>query len=1486
MHPFKPLIGLILFGLVVTACTPDKRSGTEDGASSFIVKQVSGYGERSEIETNSIWHIPLSIDLGFEVCLQDRSSRQDLRRQNFFVHEEKSSKGYEVQTNDYGCLKWKEKLDFNYFAGRSGWVKLKREIVGRGVVTGRRSIEVAVNPWAVGDHARDSGKLAVVFLRDGNDGFIPKPIYDGAEGIDFLAGRHPSQGEARFSVQDAKVDSQRESEQPQSIGLRYTIDTEPRIYTHRANGDDSFERVPDGEFEIEMQLMAVNAGPKMDQRVLILENQSGIKALNTARIINGRLRAEFMIVQSLRANQGNLELAIRIKPKDTGLPAVIKPFSTVLRLGAGTMVLGGGGLERLDCVGTDLCDFDKVVASSVNHGELGPSFLKENPYFRANEAYTFSNMRLGFFMVQSGETATQRTISYTASTCIIDKNTKQPLADTPLVIHYIHQKKWKDMTEIEKASFADPNAEQLSTDASLEAQKNPTNRDLQVRALKAKRYLEAESQKKKWVDQHDEIERDDIEKDTDGNGCLSWDGRVFHRYYQPEQYFVRNVEIRKASGFKEHITFYLNPWDTNIYFGRDKRELTDEKIAEIERRKPIPSRFFLGNYSYHTVRFLYNIDPFMELEVKKTVLLELAPQVLRYSGIKDARKMVEHLRDGIYLMKVGIQKSYLDPRDNSQFLLHNKTPQLQAQIESIGSEKLATKQFITTNMALVRVVDGLIIYPIELTMRDLRLMRVRSNFMVELETVDERIIQAYHKIREGQIDHNQIEQHLREFKDRLANTANLSEVFQQMEGQGKDKGKDVDLSKLSPSELEEARKKAEDERAKLQEKMEETQDLIAKKLDLLGQHFKNGGALGTNLDSEGKSLGVPYVLKKDESITDNFGLDQRQVDDLKLALEQNDFSELKLPSAEDVDLNLFVEHKSGLLPRSFVGPVIFLSNAYGDSVRATDNLDEANCSDPEHPKDWLQQSREFLRLNMIERDLGLAASKKLDNNRQNNAYQYNPYFGSLSNLCYKHVDNLIEEEKQLKAHTEDQMVAASLKYNFINSFGFDMDFVSLTDEPLLKVKQGCSEHIKDCLETTNEQVMKAQDLLTLVNENLEASTTVANTNPENIFKRFSGTAFRSERKAWSQAELPQVFFEHSIESNVAICNLLSNRISQEMLEKGLTSVSRGALREKVMEQCSSSGGLVHDIKYHVDNTGNYTFLGGLNLNFNVGESFSMSWSRSWSAGLELTDFVGMMGAKAASSYIKPASIKMGTSLSSSTGTSINESTYLVSQNAKFELDLLGYEKCGVVRISDEAFDHLRTGFGGSNVPFLGLRTANFNDPNVERAFKRGLMVCEGETRKNNPPKRVEEMYFYFTQHFTEGDMLDQADLYNHPWLLAMRGARDFSVFVNKIRSQDSVSMGSFFRGMVGLDVDRKKAWALEHLSELYANVLPSFPGYYTETGTEEDITAFLLQQSRQKNLEKNATDDLGEVFHPAIETPGVGPSTPSVIPSPASPPSP
>jgi hypothetical protein len=543
-------------------------------------------------------------------------------------------------------------------------------------------------------------------------------------------------------------------------------------------------------------------------------------------------------------------------------------------------------------------------------------------------------------------------------------------------------------------------------------------------------------------------------------------------------------------------------------------------------------------------------------------------------------------------------------------------------------------------------------------------------------------------------------------------------------------------------------------------------------------------------------------------------------------------------------------------------------------MRSTDNLDDENCQNPDEAPDPLSLSKQAVELHYFEQELPISGIPKemgptpynteeqLKGNRQNNAYKYNAYFGSMRNLCFMSVDKLMEREATLRHENEEQLKASSLKYNFAKVF--NLNYVSLTDEPLRKIKDKCDGEVDSCLVNTNEGQIPAGSLNELINGGLSLAL-YSNNSQLGFFSKRGQFATKS---SWEPNEYRQLFYKRGADNRVALCNMVANGIVRSLKAKHLINfmgfVHEGEIRKQALNECVRDGGLIHDIKYRVEQTGDYLFLGGLNLNINVAESFSMGWNNSWSSGFEVSDVIGMVatfGSKLFGFVAKPFSAKYSTSMSNSTGTNIAESTYLVSQVAGFQLDLMSYEKCAIARLSDQAVRDLRGYWEGWGImKKVGAEAFDFDDSPTLSAFRTGYFVCEGSTKKENPTERIEETYFYFTQHFTEGDMLDQAELYNHPWLLAMRGWRDFAVFIDKIRAQEVADKWNFASGLLGFEEQRKRGWALEHLRDVYAGVFPSFPGYYTKLDPHEDITAFLLEQSR-KSFTKTDEDPLGEVTH-------------------------
>ncbi|MBX3018788.1 MAG: hypothetical protein KF767_12930 [Bdellovibrionaceae bacterium] len=1063
----------------------------------------------------------------------------------------------------------------------------------------------------------------------------------------------------------------------------------------------------------------------------------------SAKLIDGSLVVQTRTSLERRVSSGNLELALKLIPKSIGSLRSLNAFEGVYELGA-AHELSRSPKGML----TQACRKGEITCRMSQTLEATSNFdkLRAQGYGLKNEPYIFSNLKLRFVSVEPGETATQRDVAYAASTCIKDRWTGQDMADQPFQIEYLDEK---------------------GAPIAAKTQTRMTNEE----------------------------------------GCLSWESTIFHKYYQPERLIWHDLRITRPGGYQKSLRFALNPWDDKFTFGWDEREFSKDFTQKLQTRKKIPSRFFLADFGYHAIRFLYNIDRFMELEVKKTVLMELNPRVLRYSGIVNARRQIEDLRDGIYLMKVAIEKNYLDPADKGRHIKNKRENIPSAVIEELGGE-VARKEYITSQTHLVRVVDGRIIHPVELTMRDLRLMRVRSNFLIQLETVDERLLQGHQVLRE-------------QYKKDLA-------ILAERRGAMKDLPVDQREAEL--------RKEAEDRKAKL-----ESAFFLLKE----------------RLASEAPSLDNM-----------NLALEESVMAPLKAALDTNDFTDVKLPSNEDFDVNNFIEKDSGLERRTFVGPVIYLSNGYSDSVRATDNLDEARCQEP-YSEDLAQKglaSNAAIAKEAYKwEEMALFTSKEKDiaSSRQNNAYRFSKYYGSLKHLCYKQVDDLIAREKQMEAFYHENMPVLSSIYNYVSLY--NLEFLSFGLEQPKKLDESCQGSVESCMRTTQERILQPANALKYVNQEFAARQRAHSRNANDQIAKLP--------KSFTMNDLEPLLFSKigSTTSNVATCALLSGRVAErlnsvkddEKYSSWFNSVwgtlwhSESELAAIVFRHCmldnnAGYGNLVVEDKLRVNETGKYTFLGGLQINLNVGESFSLGRSNSWGYSFKPTDVldgpmivggaaigamiggpagavvgagVGFVGSKV-SDILKPISISYGGGMSSSDGTSVSQSTYLVAQIARFSLELTNYEQCRVARFDPEWALKITT-------DNLGLNSR------LAELVARGVFICSG--RQNQAPRNVEESYFYFTQHFTEGDMLDQADLYNHPWLLGLRGVREFSTFVNYTNSQEVLNLANFTKGIFTPE-KRRIAWPLAHMENTYRKMLPTYPGLYTIVDNGEKTSNYPLAE--------------------------------------------
>lgn len=386
---------------------------------------------------------------------------------------------------------------------------------------------------------------------------------------------------------------------------------------------------------------------------------------------------------------GNIQLLLRVTPVK-GLK--LEPFEAVYYLGTFDSI-GQGSSPIFDlahyfksAAGDISFSYDEYLKKATNYREWLAGTPEKGIDLPTIEhgfrQFRFTHLDVLFSRIVPGDTATDRTVQYTVKTCL------------------------------QATSFGVRPQAGLRFDIETED-----------RGIKTK-----------------------IPHTTDDQGCLSWVGLISHKFYQREKLIPKESVLTYVDGSRssesQTLRYYINPWDEKFTFGRDERVLPQYYIQQINDGQKFapPTRLLITDFKYDAIGFRYVVDKYMNLTVKKTVLLDLKPKLLKYNSIIWGRSGFGDLRDGIYLLKVAMQKDYLDPA----------APGRRIEVDARGKYTIPYNQqdtktrrvFITIKEVLVRVLGGHIVTPIEFDINDLRTLRLRSQMFVQLETIDEMLLRA------------------------------------------------------------------------------------------------------------------------------------------------------------------------------------------------------------------------------------------------------------------------------------------------------------------------------------------------------------------------------------------------------------------------------------------------------------------------------------------------------------------------------------------------------------------------------------------------------------------------------------------------------------------------------------------------------------------------------------------------------------------------
>ncbi len=1623
---------------------------------------------------DSDWKEVNQIRLYLAICnIKDRASQGTIRNEKFHVQSElghtiflteNDEKGKPrtteisnpITVNSNNCLRWSQLIPvFDYLAPSMN-VILHYEVKSLSGQLGKMVRRIGFNPW---DMYRNNSKSRGFFdLTDfdrkdwyagewitGQDDVIAALKGDLIQNNSTLQLRsfniEPVEREeqnvsqfnninSRLSPEERSVMEELDKQLLNQAGLHMNINfsANPFVRTYDSTGVVHDIDLKTGKFKIFMNLFASGATDD-SKKYLLSSNVSSVSGRSAAftweMTANGLLASVPMILKN-RSEFGRMELLVKIEPVTSGLNK-IKPFTAVFDLGNfDTWARRQGGSFKFDekYQPLDQVDYDKYVA---NVGAI----TNDISTIREQDRFYFGPLRMRFVRIMPGESATDRTLQYSIYSCI------------------------------EHGLYG-----------------NRVGRGLQF-----------------------DIETEDvyrgrhtIRRQTNEEGCLTWFGFLSHKYYRKEVLekkvakvkFVgtslsRNQFADIVNKYEQEFVYYFNPWDEKFTFGWDEPDMPVDYPAEVEKQRrtaPI-SQLFIADFRYETMGFRYEIDNYLNLKVKKAVLFKSYPYVLKYNSIVFGRKGTEPLRDGIYLMKVALQKDYLDPaakgvriydkglrRNNlaqnpsgeepktaydmydqefgqypelsgqgipSQPMLTNENEQEINHRLLTDSELLESrKEFISTQTMLVRVLGGMIITPIEFEIDDLRLMRIRNQFFIQLQTIDEHklriatmIDQTFNEMfREGNIEQKYEE--IFKTLDQIENIENEQIQLRANERENEAINQAI-LDELARKGLEVQRLRTQLDRLFGLDQFEEGSQAqinrrkqIADRLSRLAEYrdvmngkdglsemssFRNDKRLLINRIMSHLQQEQEQAIRQGQVLTDvetppvtttppvGSQLNSEEVDtdpflrfffSNSLDFEQTPLSRImdykiaKAREAGDTDFALDMESlqitdftlsplapsfsfdmlrndgahnpdlpeddgKSGLPSRTFVGPLTFVFNTNGSSVRPTDILNEQFCTTAfcDKPAILREQIEKGVPPTPIDSTLQLDENGQLgftgeaifDHSDSVNAdYENNKYYGYLREYFNVTVDDLIKKKKIIEANYVKKMEAGSQIINFTKTMG--LKYVLLNDHPESRLKAidyGCVERtqpdgIKKCFSDiqSGPDVLKIDKFMEQLNHR-RARVTDSNTQileSGNIAAQFYDLAGQSEL---SKADIEKLMV-HGWQSREAdplivrkfmhrMCFVLAQNFftdgyfekpvsKREMITKagGRKTMNRRSL---IMLETECHKYLANVYKYDMNNLGwsnerggrdlrpqtqfspvilerkvrayrttnRYVYRGGKSLNINLSANFTLSssfgvktsttanfkpweWAKdTFGDVLESIPVVGPIGKNIVGAFSVSRSNARDEAAGRTQGLSVSSGTFLVNQQATFDIELGEYERCLVVRLHPAFIkDFISRDNLITNRTFI---KDSFNED--EDIAAQGVLICSGNRERECLP--VKERYYYFTQHFTEGDMLDTADLHNHPWLLQMRGFRDFQTFtamigarevgyidnnkwINDVMSQiasDAASFklqGSQVQNMTPqFEVANQSSdinWPLDELSRTYFEVLPTFPSFYTFMNEESD----------------------------------------------------
>lgn len=1368
---FKKSFLLIILIFSVSCWGPSKRQETLVNGlvgQKFVnaTFRVAGVENSSVIPIleKGLWKVPYSLRYKFRVKVVSQKDARAVVGHEFYIKSEKG-KLIKETTKASGWLEWHEDVSFNFFSNNPSYLVLKREVVGRGLHQGSYPVELALNPWAIFRSKHPS------FVHLDKKNRLPANLVSfGSEQVRQSKGGFDKSivSDYPLDMANAKVFISQLTEYQNHVNLEIKLEMNLLAKMKDAYGENILYKLKSGKVRAFVSLMATNIGKDSKEHAILFHSTRPLFVQFTAQdraIISykGTLYNQFY--------RGNLAIAIRLVPEGVSLA----PFEALYSLGSYQKLIGTHSLileensseKQLSSSGQPF-SYDGFLKTASNLKKL-----QAKKYLTAIKPYRIKKAEVFHQGVVPGETALVRTVGFRTRMCVVHSWTGLPVINEHFIVSF------------------------------------------ESKLLKTSHY-------------------------TNKQGCLSLVATTSHKVYKPQKYFIRNFHIyhdpdhnfdiknfktltKKYKRFNQKVSLYLNPWDERFgNFGYDTRNSDAEYIRRISDPRRIASKFFLQSFSYNTLGFKYKVDSHLNLEIRKRLQLVLEPYVLRYHSLSFGRdEFHKTLRDGVYLMKVAFQKTYLkpdasgvtiskmtDPKERQkkvqstinsiplekQSLLQSSIKDLERgdkyfsklsitgfsakdlqsidlesrlltldEIKYEGEDKLYSPrtvaratEYISAYQKLIKVQNGLIIEPVALKVNNPILMKIRGQLLIQLEAVDETLLQV-----------------ARVFDK------NVSKEAEKILNKNNSVGKTL-------SELAIIRQLVSNKKTANQLKL--FVDKKQKKLNQLIRFLKKRSK--TLTDSSKNHVGSSVLSDDFKTLLKEFSFTKADIEEV----EENGF--VKVTGRSVLDPNIFVAEDSGLEPRTFIAPVTLVRYDNNSYMRPTDSLTLDSCG------------KEDCLIRVAKSNASLSITSLINKadaitNLGRKSKLTHEYFEHENRLANVSVDQLIARQKTLDQREKKKFLgdASFALYTHLYNLDYVSNYSVLEKEDLCfkssNVSEICNKKMKGIAwdKRYKNQIHKwsFNDFKSKLKSN---------------FTKHKGLELKhfvpQKEVLITNKDLQDIIDTGTIKKNsvrAIICEYLKSRLSHKQLvdytlsrlSPEINEVAKEGFRTAPSEELRSSlrcnsleffnekiatSSFYKVYKVHTESS---SYQEGQSYNISVSSNFSLRQSMASRFDANpISDPAALLGI----SGLGGVPYRFGFAKSKENSFTLISQVLLSIQQSAISFNLLYYKKCAVVR-----FDKVL----------------------------RGVLLCGKLQTKQ---KKLTEHYYYISQHFTPGDQLDMGALYNHPWLIRMRGDRDIAVFVKALRRDKESIVNPFSK------VSDEPLQILDFIKGSYESFMPGFPSHY------------------------------------------------------------